>query len=81
MKKIGFHTVIWGVFLFTVFVAVFIGYNVINDNGMSNFMKIAIIIVGILISAIQFALSRTNSTGRINFITNRLSKVSLYNQK
>lgn len=71
MKRFGINTVIWGIFTLSVLVlslALYLLYTRYNTP----YYKTVFILVGTLISLIQFSVAHTNTTKKLNFITRML---------
>lgn len=73
MKKLGFHNAIWIVFIFTVIISLLVSYEVIISNDI--YYSIAFIVLGAIISIIQFDVARTNYFQKQSFFTKFLSKI------
>lgn len=67
-RKFGIQTSIWGIFGLSV-VLISLGLWLLFEYYDYTFYKIIYIIIGVMISAIQFAVAHTNKTKKTNLIT------------
>ncbi len=58
MKKIGSNTTIWSVFAFTVIISALSLYYIFTDE--NQIFNISFIIIGLIISILQFLVARSN---------------------
>ena len=73
MYRLGIKNTIWGIFVLTVIIvilSVLLLFNYYNTT----FYKVAFVIIGLIVSIIQFAVAHTNKTYRLNFLTKYLIK-------
>ncbi len=71
MHKIGIKTTIWLIFVLVVIIVSLVGYKSLEKTFIH---KIFVIVLGLLIAGIQFAVAHTNMTGKSNFIVRLLYK-------
>ena len=74
MAKIGTHTTIWAIFVISILVVISSIWILFNfyDN---LFYKLTFVILGLIITITQFAVSHTNHTKRLNYFTKLLTKI------
>lgn len=77
MKKIGFNTTIWSVFAFTVIISALSLYYVFADE--NQLFNISFIVIGFILSILQFLVVHSNITDNENIFTKKLNL--LYNFK
>lgn len=73
MRKIGIGATIWTIFTFTVALAVLFAYSTIKED--NTLYSSAFIILGIIISLIQFDVARHNYAGNKSFITRIIENI------
>ena len=74
MKKFGVQTTIWTILGLVLIIVIFCILSIlIFNNGF--FYKLAFIILGSIISVIQFSVALTNKTKRLNIITEILMRL------
>lgn len=74
MKLIGVKTTIWLIFILTLIILFFIIF-IFQSFFENKVYYYSFIIIGIIISAVQFAVALTNYTKKYNFITKTLLKI------
>ncbi len=78
MQKLGIQSTIWLIFILSILI-VLISQSLLIFYFDSTIYKITYILLGLFISLVQFAVSHTNSTKRLNYITNSIQKVGKNN--
>ena len=73
MKMLGVRGAIWGVFAFTVIISVWIAYECITEKHA--LYTVGFIVLGVVISMMQFDVARCNMNGKRTFFTRGLEKV------
>ncbi len=74
MERLGINTVIWGIFGLSVVLLSLVLYLLFTRYN-TPYYKTIFILVGTLISLIQFSVAHTNTTKKLNFITRILLRI------
>ncbi len=73
MKKFGFRTTIWSVFAYAVIFSVLIAFIAFVVNNI--YFSLGFIILGLILSLMQFDVARSNYFGRQTFFTRLLPRI------